>query len=153
MLSLQAAFQRVAKDRPLLALELASAAPLLAIGDAPYQLPAPEAVVTPHVQVRSSVEAVSPDVPGAPSGPAKGHFDNFSHSSGNQRAFTYCCLHDRCRLYIFLKNFESHEHAIAYLFAWRKLGRMFGGVFQGQDHIQRKPTDAEVQVAYTEQFG
>ena len=72
--------QMVAKERPLLALELAWEAPLPAIGDAPYLLPAHEAVVTPHVQVRSSVEAVSPDVPGAPSGPAKVNFDNFSHS-------------------------------------------------------------------------
>ena len=53
------------------------------------------------------------------------NFDRFSHESGNLRAFTYCPVHARgdhqCCLYVFVKDYDSREHAAAYLFAWRDL--------------------------------
>ena len=48
-------------------------------------------------------------------------FDGFSHSSGNQRGYMTCCMnrvHGSCYKYRYVKDFSSHRHLAAWLFAW-----------------------------------
>lgn len=48
-------------------------------------------------------------------------FDNFSHSSGNQRGYITCAansLHGGCYKYRFVRDFATHQECAAWLMAW-----------------------------------
>ena len=49
-------------------------------------------------------------------------FDHYSHSSGVQRGYIRCPMHDRCFRYTSVSMFRSRTRLCAYLMAWRALG-------------------------------
>ena len=53
------------------------------------------------------------------------NFDNFTHDTGEQRAFCYCNFPHpgvpKCRKYKFLKDFASRRECAGWLLAWRML--------------------------------
>ncbi|CAE7536242.1 RPT6A [Symbiodinium natans] len=92
-------------------------------------LPLPDRLVPPPV--RSQVPGVDVTI----------YFDNYTHSSGNLRAFVECKRHKKCRLYVFVNKHESRSHAVAYLLAWHQLGSRFASA---ATHIAEKPSGVEV---------
>jgi hypothetical protein len=104
----------------------------------------PPPLLVPELAVRVSVTSVTDPMHVV-------HFDNYSHCSGNQRAFLYCARkeeHGRCRQYIFVKDFASPDRAVAHLLAWASLDMP-----DRESHTREKPTDAQVDIAFAEQFG
>ena len=67
------------------------------------------------------------------------HFDKFTHQSGHQRAMVKCKNHDRCRLDVFIKDFDSADHAAAFLMAWVMEGERFPNFNQKAQHTARRP--------------
>lgn len=81
------------------------------------------------------------------------HFDNYSHSSGYQRAFVGCALHGangRCRRYQYVRNFPSRRHCAAWLFAWAMDGHRFKDPADFSKHIEWNPDDEDVAVVLSE---
>ena len=72
------------------------------------------------------------------------YFDNFTHQSGERRAFCYCRVDHgrpgRCRRYVFVKDHAGDlKRAAAWLFAWVAAG----AADPGADHVRDvRPTDA-----------
>ena len=102
------------------------------------------------VRAEPATKTFESQVPGMEK--CKVYFDNFTHSSGNRRAFVGCSKHDRCRLYVFLKDFESEERAVAFLFAWAFGAHRWPDRSDAQEHIQHKPLASEVDDVMREQF-
>ena len=70
------------------------------------------------------------------------HYDRWTHSSGNLRAFTACSHHNACRRYTFVKNHDGgREEAEAWLMAWHASGRRLASAGVHKAH---NPSDAEV---------
>ena len=80
------------------------------------------------------------------------YFDNWTHRSGNRRAFIGCTEHDRCRLYVFLKDFHSEERAVSFLFAWVFSAHRWPDRSDAHEHIGSKPSSIEVDDVMREQF-
>jgi hypothetical protein len=123
----------------------------LAIEDAPGNAPG----IVHQIPIQQAASAMSEDaiackVPGFR--PMRVCFDNYSHASGNRRAFTYCSLHDACRLYVFLKDFPTKERAVAFLMAWHHVGTNYKSRNQAKEHIGFKPGDSAVDLVEAEQF-
>ena len=79
--------------------------------------------------------------------------DHFSHQSGNRRAFSYCNLHDNCRLYVFIRDFDGNkEKAAAYLFAWRMNGTRWKARDAAKLHIDTKPEASIVDKVHKQCF-
>ena len=95
-------------------------------------------------------EQVRSRVPGMPE--AVVYFDNWTHSSGNRRAFAQCKCHSNCRLYIFVHKFFSPEEAVSFLLAWIWAGPRWPERDQAGEHIAYKPPPAEVQDVQREQY-
>ena len=74
--------------------------------------------------------------------------DHFSHQTGNRRAFTYCTHHKACRLYVFIKDFDSKAHAAAYLFTWRMAAHRWNDPNDAKKHIECKPCINRVEMVY-----
>jgi hypothetical protein len=71
-------------------------------------------------------------------------FDGGSHQSGNQRGYITCrcnATHGGCYKYVFVKDFTSHRHAAAHLFAWDVAARDFETKPQ---HLRHPPSDSVV---------
>ena len=72
------------------------------------------------------------------------YFDNFTHQSGERRAFCYCRVDHgrpgRCRRYVFVKDHAGDlKRVAAWLFAWVAAG----AADPGADHVRDvRPTDA-----------
>ncbi len=84
------------------------------------------------------------------------HFDNFTHQSGNLRAYIRCGLHKHsCRLYVFVKDHASRRHAAEFLFVWAAAAGRYPstGVYERDRHAEYRPTAEEAAVMYREQFG
>ena len=64
--------------------------------------------------------ATHPVVYGRDGGEVSIYFDRCTHASGMQRAFCSCPHHrpEKCRRYVFVHNFETRNHAAAWLLAW-----------------------------------
>jgi hypothetical protein len=120
----------------------------------PLPLPVPPAHAAPagplHVlpPARPPIDSILVGVP-----PMRIYFDNFSHQSGNSRAFTYCADHTKCRLYVFTKDFVTVDRCASYLFAWRMLSAFFPDESDGAAHVNLKPDDASVADVERQQFG
>lgn len=97
------------------------------------------------------VDAVTCKCHGMP--PYKVNFDRFTHQSGNLRCTINCNEHDgNCRRYIFVKDYPSREHAIAFLMAWRHEARLYPDRAQRLDHIKHDPSPELVSALMHEQF-
>jgi hypothetical protein len=83
----------------------------------------------------------------------KAYFDNYTHASGHQRCFVACSLHTKCRLYVFVKDFPSKNHAVAHCFAWLSGASRWPDRADQLQHVQCKPTVEEVATMLREQFG
>ena len=84
----------------------------------------------------------------------KAYFDGWTHVSGRQKAFCHCDNHHpRCRLYVFVDDSPSTEHATYYLLAWASMWTRFPESNQRDDHAGFKPVVAQVSVIHREQFG
>jgi len=70
------------------------------------------------------------------------HYDNFTHTSGMQRAFVTCGIHHKCEKYAFLHRHPSPLAAAAYLFAWQGLGVVCDN---RQTHYDSIPAEEDVQ--------
>ena len=80
------------------------------------------------------------------------YLDNFSHASGNRRAFVQCRCHNNCRLYVFLKHFSSTEEAVCFLLCWVWSGSRWPDPDAAAAHIGHKPPLHEVQDIMREQY-
>ncbi|CAE7717340.1 unnamed protein product [Symbiodinium sp. CCMP2592] len=69
------------------------------------------------------------------------HFDNFTHSSGQLRAFVACETHSGCRLYTFVRHHGSRRRAAAFLLAWQMRGAHHR---RAEAHIADKPSEEQV---------
>jgi hypothetical protein len=87
-----------------------------------------------------------------PGNPLRVHFDNYTHASGELRAFIACTAHGHgpdCRLYVFVKNHGSRSRAAAFLAAWHELGARS---VDADHHKARKPTQAQVEAVLWSQM-
>ncbi|CAE7359205.1 unnamed protein product, partial [Symbiodinium sp. CCMP2592] len=69
------------------------------------------------------------------------HFDNFTHSSGQLRAFVACETHSGCRLYTFVRHHGSRRRAAAFLLAWQMRAAHHR---RAEAHIADKPSEEQV---------
>ena len=81
------------------------------------------------------------------------YLDRFTHSSGNQRAFVHCGNHANCRRYIFVKDYETKQHAVAFLMAWFWAAPRWPDRGDRLEHIRYNPSGVELADAFREQFG
>ena len=79
-------------------------------------------------------------------------FDNYSHTSGDLRAFLNCGCHDGCRTYQFVKNFPSQRRVVAWLFAWGSAASRWKERTEAQQHMAHNPADDVVIVVERAQF-
>ena len=72
------------------------------------------------------------------------HFDNFTHQSGNRRAFVKC-LHaahgNSCRRYTFVNQHDDETTAVAWLFAWAQDAARHA---TSEAHVAYNPSHAAV---------
>ena len=108
----------------------------------------------PGVQRAEVPEVGPPDILSTVPGMAQVRvgFDNWSHSSGNRRAFTTCKRHKQCRKWVYIKDFPSPEHACAYLLAWQSDASLFPFETMAQSHIAHIPSDQLVKHCLETQF-
>ena len=73
------------------------------------------------------------------------HFDNFSHSSGKQRAYVACPVrsHTACFKYSIVERFESPAHVAAWLTAWARHAARQPESFTKEDHKGYEPPRTE----------
>ena len=71
------------------------------------------------------------------------YFDNYTHASGQLRAFVQCTRHVNCRLYVFVHKVRGKGRAVAYLQRWLQEASAYPGL-NGDEHKQYKPPDTEV---------
>ena len=82
------------------------------------------------------------------------YYDSWPHASGKQRAFCHCNKHHpRCRLYVYVDDLPSKQHAASYLLTWASLATLYPDPNQRDDHVGFKPDAAQVSVIHREQFG
>jgi hypothetical protein len=121
----------------------------------PDDVPAPisaAAVLMPNLP--PPLPSVYLNLPGFPD--IHAIFDHISHESGNRRAMLYCSEHGpRCRLYVYIKDFRSKEHACAYLFALHLSGVDIHDpdLVRAAEHIDAKPSVESVEAIMQMRFG
>ncbi|CAE6940604.1 unnamed protein product [Symbiodinium sp. CCMP2592] len=71
------------------------------------------------------------------------YFDNYTHASGQLRAFVQCDRHTNCRLYVFVHKVRGKGRAVAYLQRWLQEASAYPGL-NGDRHKQYKPPDTDV---------
>ena len=70
------------------------------------------------------------------------YYDNFTHQSGNRRAFCQCLQHGDCRRYTFVKNHRDKDEAAAWLLAWASSAPRFK---TAEEHVKHNPSHSAVQ--------
>ena len=120
---------------------------------APPAPPPPPAPFVPHVLevAVDKLPAIEFNHPGLPR--LHVNFDIFSNETGNRRAFLYCAEHTNCRLYVFIRDYASVQHAASFWFAWGLGASSHPSRTMAAEHVADKPSDVYVDVCHRMQFG